>query len=101
MKMGTGFRWLLLSALCAICCLLLKEYLIIPLGLLVAYVFLFQSKKCGIFFLGIPSLLFAASFLIIRFTFPLYLRYAILHPLYILSTDVGHMVVQVTAFIQW
>jgi hypothetical protein len=101
MKNGTAYRWLFLSALCGIGCLLLKGYLIIPLGLLVAHVFLFESKKKGIAFLGILIFLFAGSFLIIRFAFPLYLRYAILHPLYILSNDTGHMIMQVATFIQW
>jgi hypothetical protein len=100
-KKGTAFRWLFLSALCAIFCFLLKEYLVIPLCLLVVHVFLFQSKKSGIAFLGILSCLLGVSAIIIRFAFPLYLRYAILYPLYILSNNPGHMIMQVTTFIQW
>jgi hypothetical protein len=101
LKKGTAIRWLFVAALCMICCLLLKEYLIIPIGLLLVHIFVFHSKKTGIIFFGILSGLVAGSAIIIRFAFPLYLRYAILHPLYILSNDTGFMWMQVSTFLKW
>ena len=101
MKRGTGFRWLILAVFGSLCSILLKSYLIIPVGLYVIHIFLFKSKRTGLLFLLLLAVFGAGTALVIRFAFPLYLREAVLHPWYISSGDFGHAWMQLITFVKW
>jgi hypothetical protein len=98
---GLSFPGILLSALSGICCLLIKQYFLLPAVFLGPFILFFRSKKLGVLYLGCLFLMGLSIAVPIRLLFPLYFRYTILHFLHVVSNDVGHMVFQFSIFFQW
>lgn len=98
---GLSFPGIFLPALSGICCLLIKQYYLLPAVFLGPYIFFFRSKKFGLLYLGCLFLMGLSIAIPIRLLFPLYFRYTILHFLQTAPNDIGYMVFQVRTFIQW
>ena len=63
---------LLLSILFSIAAFYSKAYFIVGFGIVASYLFLFASKKTGLLYSVVFSILFAISILVVRLAFPLY-----------------------------
>jgi hypothetical protein len=99
-KPGSFWR-VLLASLSGLCCLLIKQYFIIPVGLLAVYIFFFQSKRNGAAFLGVLAVTLITAYIPIRLFLPLYFRYTILHHIVISTKDLNHLLPQLGLFFTW
>jgi hypothetical protein len=63
---------LIFSGLFSIAAFYTKPYFVLACGVVASYVFLFVSKKKGVFYSILFLVLFVISFFVVRFVFPLY-----------------------------
>src|SRR5688572_20043628 len=69
---GFNHTSLMFSILFSIAAFYTKAYFILGFGIVASYLFLFVSKKSGLFYSSLFLILFAASFFVVRLVFPLY-----------------------------
>jgi hypothetical protein len=100
-KSGSSMRGLWMHSLCGVVAFYIKQYLILPFVLYSVYVFLFQSKRRGLWSAGLIAIQMALPAAVLRVSCPMFFRYTVLHHLHMYSDDIGHMVMQLETFLSW
>jgi hypothetical protein len=85
---------LLLSVLFSIAAFYTKAYFVLGFGIIASYLFLFVSKKTGVFYSILFISLFAITFLVMRLAFPLYFINTVIGNIFNTERSSAHLLAQ-------
>lgn len=100
-KKGPRRAPLIVSAVLCVISFYLKQYMLFSAVVIAVHLFLFVSKKKGLFFAALVATLWLGSLAAARYFFPLYYEYSILHHLVVESTSLDNLLEEAGLFFQY